>query len=228
MTPDILLAISKSLAGVPGLAPIFNPLIALREEEKTERANAVLLAKLTEGEKITRDALGTLFAEVLDARAENHVIHEQIVSGFYAVLTLLNTQQMHSQCGPRIEKSTLLSGSTLEMQQGITDLLEQNQALLSREGVLTREAVQEEIVRLFSGNVKMLLAIVDAVGFPRGFVPVDVPPIQAYHAFLQTCDGLSKKQRARIAKALALKMPGSKVLDTWAKLSGYSRDEIVS
>ena len=55
--PDILYAISKALAGVPGLAPFFNPLIALREEEKATTANAMLLQRISEGHEISREAL---------------------------------------------------------------------------------------------------------------------------------------------------------------------------
>lgn len=220
--PDILLAISKALTGVPGLAPVFNPLIALREEEKAKEANAILLTKLKDGEEITRNALDRLLLEVLGAREENRVIHEQMVSGFYAVLTLLSAQQGRIS---GITLPTLLSGSTDEMREGIAELLDKHGSSLSSEGVVTRETVQEELVRLFSSDVKTLLAIAHPVGFPKGFVPTDATPIQAYHIFLQTCDGLSKKQRARIARALARKMPGSAVLNTWAELSGYYNDE---
>ena len=39
---------------MPGLAPVVNPLVALRDEEKAAQANEVLLEKISEGLEVSR------------------------------------------------------------------------------------------------------------------------------------------------------------------------------
>lgn len=214
--PDLLLAITKALAGVPGLAIAFNPLIALREEEKATAANARLLQQLSQGHEITREALDEILVEVLDTREDNRIIREQMVTGFYTVLKLI--VHAHSESTARPELNNLLSGNTHNVEEGVSSMVQRNTTLLASEGLITQEGVRDELVRLFGDDVKTLLAVVQPAGFPKGWVPTNVTPIQAYYTFLETCEGLPSEQRARVARALARKKPGSVVLDKWSAL----------
>jgi hypothetical protein len=215
--PDILLAISKALASVPGLGPVFNPLISLREEEKATAANAALLQKLSQGSEISREALDEILAEVVGARQDNRLIREQVVTGFYAVLKLAVIGGRR-QFVDGSELHNLLHGSAEEAEERVLALVQANTNLLSSQGLITQSVVRDELVRLYSDDVRTLLAVAQPAGFPKGWVPTNVAPIQAYYLFLETCEGLPSEQRARVARALARKMPGSAVLDKWAAL----------
>ncbi len=213
--PDILVAIAKGLAGVPGLAPVFNPLIALREDEKTAKANEVLLEKISEGHEVSREAVGDIVVGILGIREDNQAMRQQMVGGFYAVLKLIQDQQ-HRIDGLEQQQGPSLSATNLE--EEISSLIQENRNVLAGEGLVTRESLRDELVRLFADDVRTLLAIAQPAGFPKGWVATNVKPILAYYDFLEVCEGLEDRQIVRITHALARKMPGSTLLRAWAAM----------
>lgn len=219
--PDILLAIAKGLAGVPGLAPVFNPLVSLREEEKAAKANDALLAKLSDSREISRETLSDILAGILDIRADNQVIRQQMVDGFYAALKLV--QQNHERISLLEEQPQLAPGVT-NLEEQVCALIHENKATLATEGLLTLESLQDELVRCFSGDVGTLLAIAQPAGLPKGWVPTTVKPIQAYNDFLEAFEGLESASKARIARAIAKKKPGSELFRAWAAIYASSAD----
>ena len=213
--PDILVAIAKGLAGVPGLAPVFNPLIALREDEKTAKANEVLLEKISEGHEVSREAVGDIVVGILGIREDNQAMRQQMVGGFYAVLKLIQDQQ-HRIDGLEQQQGPSLSATNLE--EEISSLIQENRNVLAGEGLVTRESLRDELVRLFADDVRTLLAIAQPAGFPKGWVATNVKPILAYYDFLEVCEGLEDRHNVRITHALARKMPGSTLLRAWAAM----------
>jgi len=181
-------------------------------------ANAKLLQLLSQGHEISREALDEILTEVIGAPQDNRLIREQMVAGFFAALKLVVDAQRHSVEGAKLDR--FLSGNGHEVGEGLSALVQENAALLASEGLVTQEAVRDELVRLFADDVRTLLAIAQPSGFPKGWVNTNAAPIQSYHAFLETLEGLPGEQRARVARALAMKKRGSALLDKWAAICG--------
>ena len=213
--PDILLATAKGLAGIPGLAPVFNPLITLREEEKLAKANEVLMERISQGQEVSREALRDILVAVLDIREDNQAIQQQMVAGLYAVFKLLLRQQdLLGTLVPGQKHST----GTAALEDAISSLVQDNQRILAAEGLVTLEALRDELTRLFSDEVGTLLAIVQPAGLPQGLVAVNAPPIQAYWKFLQAFEGLDGIDKSRVSQAVARAKPGSELFRAWASL----------
>lgn len=219
--PDVLLAIAKGLAGVPGLAPVFNPLVSLRDDEKAAKANEALLEKISEGHEISREALDEILAGLLGIREDNQALQQQIVGGFYAVFKLVMQQQDRIGIPGRQEQS---STSAPNLEKTISAIIQQNKSSLATEGLVTFEALRDELVHRFGDDVATLLAIAQPAGFPKGWVAQKVAPIQAYFQFLETFNNLEKPQQARITQAIARNIPGSDLLRAWAMV--YAHDDI--
>jgi len=212
---DLLLAVAKGLAGVPGLAPIFNPLVALREEEKVDQANAILMKKISEGHEVSHEALDDLLVGLLGIRVDNQAIRQQMIGGFHAIIKLILHQQNQTKIPERTNQSLT---SMLNLEKEIFVLIQENKSNLAAAGLVTLEALRDELVRLFSDDVRTLLSIAQPAGFPKGWVPTTVTPIQAYSDFLEVCEGLENPQKAQIAQALVRKKPGSTLLRTWSAM----------
>lgn len=216
--PDLLLAIAKSLAGVPGLAPVFNPLISLRDDEKSAKANKALLEKISEGHEISREALDEILVGILGIREDNQAIQHQIFAGFYAVLKLILQHQ--DRFGMLGQQQPPTSATNLD--EEVSALVQQDEPLLVSEGLVTVEALRDELVRCFSAEVGTLLAIAEPAGFPKGLMAKEVPPIQAYYKFLGAFDNQTTRQKAQITRAIARKIPGSDLFRTWAAIYASS------
>ena len=169
--PDVLLAIAKDLAGVPGLAPVFNPLVALREDEKTAKANEALQEKLFDGREVSREALDDILAGILGIREDNESIWQQMVGGFYAVLKLVQDQKYRIDALQRQQRPSI---SATNLEEEVSALIEENGNLLAGEGLVTRVSLRDERVRLFCDDVRTLLAFAQPAGFPKGGHPIIV------------------------------------------------------
>lgn len=214
--PEVLLAVAKALAGVPGLAPVFNPIIALREDEKAATVNSALIVKISEEHEVTREMLRVILNEHTEIRNANMALKEQLISGFYAFFRLISIQNSQILDLMQMQSSTLPLHQVLE--ERISRFMQENEHHLAEYGLVTREVLRDELVRLFSDDVKTFLAVVQPAGFPKGWVPTNVAPIQAYYAFLERCEGLERQQVAHIARSLSDRMPGSPVMRTWADM----------
>ena len=213
---DVLLAITKGLAGVPGLGPIFNPLVALRDEEKAARANEVLLEKISEGHEISKETLDGVLVQLLGIHADNQAIRQQMIGGFHAVIGLILQQQEDQINISDRNNESLIDAPNLE--EAISALIQGNTSRLAAASLLTIEALRDELVSRFSGGVATLLAIAQPAGFPKGWVAEKIPPIQAYYQFLEQFYNLEKPQQARITRAISQNIPGSRLLRTWSEV----------
>ena len=220
--PDILLAVAKGLAGIPGLAPVFSPLVSLREEEKSAESNAMLLAAIDEGAVASQDALDEVLVAARGIHEDNTLFRAQMEDGVHAVLNLLRSRHDLLLAAAAEDLSADAVGT---LEQGVSDLVAQHADVLIGEGPVTREALIDELVRLFT-DANMLLTIVDNAGFPRGEVTTNAAPRRVYAEFLQACEGLEPRRVAGIAAALARRRPGSALLGRWSDTyARYARAE---
>ncbi|NES77172.1 MULTISPECIES: hypothetical protein [unclassified Okeania] len=175
------------------LAPLFEGVLSLYEDEQIENREAKLDEMISKVENVSRETL----EEIFEARTDIKELREQFILGMEICFSVL------------AKNTALLSSPDLE--ENLPFLMEPYREKLEASGLITDEVLADELYKFYEKDTRLFLAHISA-DFPVGELRTNEALPVVISNFLSRCSGQGLNQQAKIFNALSKKNPGSEPL----------------